>query len=163
MEKPLKKLLLSIRWSSNSTKMFVNMFWNCSFIIQPLLLMCVYPNTECEQPCDCPGGGSCDPRTGEYNQRCPAGSINKTVDILFVKASLCSSPYGHNFYSQGTAWIPNHLCAWACRLTHVSACVFIICMLRAWVSGCPFRCQHKLSWMTYWIYQPVSWPFSFFV
>ncbi|KAF3848031.1 hypothetical protein F7725_021059 [Dissostichus mawsoni] len=27
----------------------------------------------CEQPCDCPGGGSCDPRTGECSQRCPAG------------------------------------------------------------------------------------------
>lgn len=40
------------------------------------------PNAECElgffgvgckQPCDCPGGGSCDPRTGECSQRCPAG------------------------------------------------------------------------------------------
>lgn len=44
--------------------------------------MCLCPTVECEhgffgagceQPCDCPGGGSCDPRTGECRPRCPAG------------------------------------------------------------------------------------------
>lgn len=59
--------------------MFENGFSHCLLI---LLCMCIRPIVECEpgffgagceQPCDCPGGGSCDPRTGECSQRCPAG------------------------------------------------------------------------------------------
>lgn len=36
----------------------------------------------CQQSCDCPGGGSCDPRTGECDRRrCPAGFDGENCDL----------------------------------------------------------------------------------
>lgn len=36
----------------------------------------------CQQSCDCPGGGLCDPRTGECGQRrCPAGFDGENCDL----------------------------------------------------------------------------------
>lgn len=56
-----------------SSLMFI---FSCSVYVSLIPLVECDPGffgAGCEQPCDCPGGGSCDPRTGECSQRCPAG------------------------------------------------------------------------------------------
>lgn len=65
-----------------------------------LLYMFVCPTVECdpgffgagcEQSCDCPGGGSCDPATGECSQRCPAGlqglncQLGETTKVILMQ------------------------------------------------------------------------------
>lgn len=39
----------------------------------------------CEQTCDCPGGGSCDPTTGACSQRCPAGFHGDRCKLSMIK------------------------------------------------------------------------------
>lgn len=90
MEKLLKKLL----WPAHSDVRIIHWF---SWFVNLPPFCCVRPNAECElgffgagceQPCDCPGGGSCDPRTGDCSQRCPAGLHGDKCQLGETKIAL---------------------------------------------------------------------------
>lgn len=77
------------------------------------VFMCTSPDAECspgsfgagcQQSCDCPGGGSCDPRTGECGRRrCPAGLGGEECDLGEGVHTVCGA--GHTCNSATNCFI----------------------------------------------------------